>query len=115
MKISANWIKSPVDVGAATVTFCRSFHPSKAVKRATLYATALGVYVPCINGIRVGKNVLAPGWTSYLNRIQYQSYDVTALLSEDTRISIGVGPGWAVGDIGFQKNKHSNPKRLKCL
>ena len=115
MKISANWIKSPVDVGAATVTFCRSFHPSKAVKRATLYATALGVYVPCINGIRVGKNVLAPGWTSYLNRIQYQSYDVTALLSEDTRISIGVGPGWAVGDIGFQKNKHSYATQVALI
>ena len=115
MKISANWIRSPIDTDAAVITFCRDFSPCKRVKRATLFASALGVYVPFINGNRVGKNVLAPGWTSYLNRIQYQTYDVTDLLTENTHLAIGVGPGWAVGNIGCQRNRNAFGKQTAVI
>ena len=79
MKKDALWITSPVDTGVAACTFQKTFLTGKPVKKATLCATAMGIYAACLNGKRVGKNVLAPGWTCYKDRIQYQTYDVTAL------------------------------------
>ena len=43
MKSAAKWITSPRDAGEAAYTYRREFSPQKAVKRATLYATAMGV------------------------------------------------------------------------
>ena len=104
MKKDAIWIASPVDTGVAACTFEKKFNLTKSVKKATLCATAMGTYVPRFNGQRLGKGVLAPGWTCYKERVQYQTYDVTALLEKENTISIGAGQGWAVGDIGFQSN-----------
>lgn len=100
MKKDAIWIKSPIDTGAAACTFETEFKAEKPVKKATLCASAIGVYVPFLNGKRVGKNVLAPGWTCYRERVQYQTYDVTDLLGTENTLSLGVGQGWAVGYIG---------------
>ena len=102
----ANWITAPRDAGTAVLTYRRNFCPQKAVKQATLYTSAIGVYALFINGERVGKGVLTPGWTSYRHRVQYQTYDVTALLTESTRIELGVGQGWAVGCNGGGAKNH---------
>ncbi|MEK8173532.1 alpha-L-rhamnosidase N-terminal domain-containing protein [Streptomyces sp. M19] len=50
---------------------------AKPVARARLYATALGLYQAYVNGSRVGRDELAPGWTDYRKRVQYQTYDIT--------------------------------------
>ena len=43
----------------------------KPVKSARLYATARGVYEFSVNGQKVGKDYLNPGWTDYRYRIMY--------------------------------------------
>ena len=106
MKPNAKWITSPRDAGAAAYTFKKSFRPEKPVRAATLYATAIGVYVPYINGKKVGRGVLAPGWTSYRHRVQYQTYDVTNLVQGKIELSFGLGQGWAVGYIGYADTNH---------
>ena len=55
----------------------REFELDRRPVRARLYATARGVYEPRLNGSRVGDAELAPGWTEYHQRLQYQTYDVT--------------------------------------
>ena len=115
MKKDAIWIASPVDTGVAACTFVKKFTLDKPVKKATLCATAMGTYVPSLNGKRVGKNVLAPGWTSYKERVQYQTYDVTALLESENTLSIGAGQGWAVGDIGFKTNNRYFADQISVL
>ena len=50
------------------------------VRKARLYITTCGLYEAALNGRRVGDFILAPGITDYKKRIQYQTYDVTALL-----------------------------------
>ena len=40
------------------------------VNRATLKATALGLYFVKINGKRVGDAYMTPGWTSYNKMLQ---------------------------------------------
>src|SRR5439155_5011097 len=55
-----------------------------------------------INGRRVRDHVLAPEWTSYCQRLQYQAYDVTKeLRSGENVIAALLGAGWYAGRIGL--------------
>jgi alpha-L-rhamnosidase len=58
----------------------KTFQVAQPVRRATLYATALGLYEAQVNGARVGRDYFTPGWTDYAHRVQYQTYDVTDLV-----------------------------------
>jgi len=75
------------------------------VAGATAYITAHGMYEAELNGKRIGDAFLTPGWTSYGKRLQYQAYDVTAML-KNGRNAIGVmlANGWYRGNIGFRNN-----------
>jgi alpha-L-rhamnosidase len=74
--------------------------------RARLYATARGVYEPRLNGERVGDLELAPGWTEYRRRIQYQTYDVTGLLRDGGNVLAAVvADGWWSGYVGFDPRR----------
>jgi len=115
MTILAKWISAPLDTGSAAVTFRRDVHTEKKIAKAELCASALGVYAVFLNGARVGKGVLAPGWTSYNTRVQYQTYDVTLMLTGNDRIEIGVGPGWAVGFIGGGDANHYYSDRMSVI
>src|SRR5690606_13937528 len=70
----------------------------KAVRRATLYATALGVYECRLNGARVGDGELAPGWTEFSKRVEHQTHDVTGLLAPgENCLGAVLGDGWYAG------------------
>lgn len=74
--------------------------------RARLYATARGVYEPRLNGARVGDVEMAPGWTEYHRRLQYQTYDVTDLLRPGANVVAAiVGDGWWCGYVGFDPRR----------
>ncbi len=94
MEWKAQWIKPSFDLGDIAPLFSKSFVIKGKVKEAKLYITALGVYEAELNGKRVGEYVLAPGWTTYNKRLQYQVYDVTEQLKEDNRFLVTVGKGW---------------------
>ena len=85
----------------ACPVFGKTFAIDKKVKKARLYATAHGVYEVTLNGQTVGDYRMAPGWTSYHNRLQYQIYDVTEQLAAENEIAITVGNGWYKGILGF--------------
>ena len=72
------------------------------VGRARLYITALGVYEVEINGARLGRERLAPGWTSYSHRLRYQTFDVTGALRVGANaLGAMLGDGWYRGRLGF--------------
>ena len=96
----AKWITAPDMDSREIPAFWRSFSISKKVVKATLQITALGVYEAFINEKRVGGFILAPGWTVYDKRLQYQSYDVTELLAESNTICVHVAPGWYTSPLG---------------
>ena len=82
------------------------FTADKAVKRATVYATARGVYALSVNGQRVGDAHFAPGWTDYGKRIAYQTYDVTALIQSGANaLGVILGDGWYAGYVGFERKR----------
>lgn len=82
------------------VYFRKEFSCSKKVISARLYITSLGIYQVYLNGKKVGSDLFTPGWTSYGKRVQYQSYDITAMLRAENALGAIVGDGWFRGNIG---------------
>jgi alpha-L-rhamnosidase len=80
--------------------FRRTFTLKGKVKKATLFATALGVYKLYLNGKAVSDDYLSPGWTDYSKKIPFYRYDVTEQLKEQNAIAAVLGDGWAVGYLG---------------
>ncbi|WP_423128634.1 family 78 glycoside hydrolase catalytic domain [Gaoshiqia sp. Z1-71] len=103
-----NWTAKWIEPGfreekeRSSPIFRKEFVTNKKVKLAVAFITARGMYEAEMNGKRVGDICLAPGWTSYNKRLQYQTYDVTNLI-QDGKNAIGVtlGNGWYRGNIGF--------------
>ncbi len=80
----------------------KEFAASREVRRATVYATALGIYELHLNGRRVGDEWFAPGWCDYRQRAYYNTYDVTALVKRGPNaLGAWVADGWYSGYIGF--------------
>ncbi len=94
----------------------KSFTIEKTVTRARLYVTAQGVYEVSLNGKRVGEDYMTPGWTSYLNRIQYQTFDITAsLLAGENAMGASFGNGWFTSTLGWQDNREIYGKERAIL
>lgn len=81
----------------------KPFSLPAAPARARLYITALGLYEARINGSKVGRDELTPGWTDYRKTLLYQTYDVTALLrSGENVLGAVVGDGWYCGSVEWR-------------
>ncbi|MCL6606059.1 MAG: glycoside hydrolase family 78 protein [Paenibacillus sp.] len=117
----ASWITSEsVQEGdeAEPVSMLRqSFKIKPDIASARIYATAAGLYDIYLNGTRVGNDWLTPGWTSYLHRHQYQTYDVTTALSTgENAIGIQLADGWYLGRLGWEnKTNHYGDTRAALL
>ncbi|MDD6262110.1 MAG: family 78 glycoside hydrolase catalytic domain [Clostridiales bacterium] len=99
----AKWIAPAEPMGDVCPEFCRRFSCDGEISRAVLSVTAMGVYEARLNSGRVGNFVMAPGWTSYEFRHQYQQYDVTEMLRGENELCILVGKGWYRGPWGSIK------------
>jgi alpha-L-rhamnosidase len=103
--ISPGFTEDSVDRPA--VIFRKEFLIGKKIASATAFITAHGMYEAQINGKRVGDAYLAPGWTSYNKRLQYQVYDVTALLSAGKNVAgASVGNGWYRGYLAWGNKRN---------
>ena len=112
---TAAWIGSSAtdSSGGPAPLFRRAFHLKGAVASARLYATSHGLYELYLNGERVSDWLFTPGWTSYNRRLQYQTYDVTALLrAGDNAIGAILGDGWYRGQLGFSGGRAIYGKQL---
>ncbi|MFF3753407.1 family 78 glycoside hydrolase catalytic domain [Streptomyces sp. NPDC002018] len=94
------------DHGLAPCPLFRRAFAATTATRARLYVSARGLYEVRLNGIRVGDAELAPGWTDYTRRIQYQTYDVTELIgSGENVLAATVADGWWSGFVGFEPRR----------
>lgn len=103
----AQWIEFNEDTSRYIPApyFRKEFDVSKKVVKATIYATAHGLYELHLNGEKVGDQVFTPGWTTYGHRIQYQAYDVTKQLKNGKNaIGAVLGDGWYRGALAWSDN-----------
>ncbi len=96
--------------------FSKTFVLDRPVAAARLYATACGLYEARLGGRRVGSFVMAPGYTDYTKRIQYQTYDVTDLLHEgENELTVQLADGWYRGSCGAWGLKNQYGTETKVL
>ena len=80
----------------------KRFVLDKPVRRATIYASALGNYELHLNGRAVDNSFFAPGWTDYNVRVYYNTFDVTKLVKKGFNVVGSVlADGWYSGYIGW--------------
>jgi len=94
----------------------KEFTLAKPIKQARLYISCQGLYQVEINGKRVGDQEFTPGWTSYDTRLQYQTYDITSLLSTNQNaIGIILGDGWFRGNLGWIDGRNNWGEKLAAI
>ena len=109
---NAKWIFDPSfseETQYACPVFRRRFLTRAPLKRAKLTITSLGCYRAELGGKRIGDFIFAPGWTA-VDRVQAQTYDVTALLKEENELRVTLSAGWFKGKIS--KRNHAE---LPCV
>ncbi len=88
---------------AQPVLLRTEFDVEPGLRRATWYATALGVYQAEVNGEPVDDQLLKPGWTPYEYRLIHETIEVTDRLAEGPNaIGVALAGGWYTERFGFQ-------------
>lgn len=88
------------------IELCREFTVAEPPVRARLYVTARGLYEAHLNGTRAGDHELAPGWTDYRDRIDYQTHDVTEQVTTGANVlTATIADGWWSGFVGFDPRR----------
>jgi alpha-L-rhamnosidase len=88
-------------------TYVRTtFSVDRPVRRALVHGSALGDYELHLNGARVGRDYLTPGYTDYQHTIYYNTYDVTAQVQQGTNaLGAIVADGWYAGYLGYRTSR----------
>ena len=116
----ARWItdasyRTPKGRSPVPMEFRTRFTARGHVQRAWIEATALGVYELQLNGVKVGDQYFAPGFTSYRHHIQYQTYDVTDAIAAGNVLTAVVAGGWAVGSFTYKRKSRIYADRQAFL
>ena len=96
MQWNANWIAPSRPCGRVCPIYRKTLRIEKPLTSARLYITAAGIYEARLEGQRIADQVLAPGWTSYRTRLQYQCYELREFFahSGEKTLTVTVGAGW---------------------
>lgn len=110
----ADWIRSAqvfTEYSYPSPLLRKEFTLAQKIKSARLYVTSLGLYEFRLNGTKVGDEMFTPGWTSFKNRLQYQVYDVTGLLTTGNNAAgVVLGNGWyRAFNLNSNRNREITP------
>ena len=116
----ADWIepnlKEDYNTSNPSPMLRKEFQLKGPVQSARAYVTALGLYQFELNGKVVSDQLFTPGWTAYLHRLQYQTYDVTDLLKTGANCAgATLGDGWYRGRLGGKSRRNIYGKKLALL
>lgn len=111
---AGRWIGPPTEAKSAPMLTSR-FDLEGEIYAARLYITGLGLYAARLNGQPVTDELLTPGISDYKEEVQYQTYDVTALLRGHNRLEIALGNGWYKGRYGLEAAREPFGNRYAAL
>ena len=85
----------------------KEFYIDSLPQAAYFVGTAHGLYIPYLNGRKIGGDVLAPGWTSYNKHLLDQVYDISGeLLPGANALGVSLGAGWYKGKMSYNLNRN---------
>lgn len=94
----------------------RDFLLKGKVRKATLKASALGLYNIHLNGKRVGEDYFTPGWTDYTKRVYYNTYDITDMVkSGENAIGAILADGWYSGHVAHGQSRDKYGKKTRVM
>jgi alpha-L-rhamnosidase len=105
----AQWIGA-ADTNIPSLLLRHEFSVKPRLKRALVNICGLGQYELTLNGKKIGRDFLSPGWTKYNQTCLYDTHDVTAnLRSGKNAVGIQLGNGMynVLGGGRFTKFKGS--------
>ncbi len=116
----ASWIEPGLQEDTAksnpAAMLRKEFEVKGEVKSARAYVTCLGLYEMQIDGRRVGDQLFTPGWTSYDDHVQYQTYDVTGMFQKGRNaVGVTLGDGWYRGNLAFRGQRDTYGRKLSLL
>jgi len=95
----------------------RELTTERPIRRAVVYASALGNFELRLNGEKVGDSYFDPGWTDYEKRVYYRAFDVTSMIRQgENALGAILGDGWYSGYVGYkpQRDHYGSDLRLYC-
>ena len=118
-----DWTARPVTPAAAVtrtdpapVLVRRFTVDDGGVGAARLHLTAGGIYEAYLDGVKVGTDELAPGWTEYRERFVVSTHDVTAALTPgEHELAVVLGNGWYRGQLTWECRTEIYGDRLWLL
>ena len=94
----------------------KEFSINSLIASARLFVTAKGLYEVSLNGQRVGRDFMAPGWTPYHKRIETLTYDVTKQIHQGKNaLGAILGEGWYAGLLSKRHPYYPEVKPLLLL
>ncbi len=116
----ATWIEPDLDedhsISQPSPMMRSEFETRGSIMAARAYVSSYGLYEMHINGYRIGEELFTPGWTSFHNRLQYQTYDITEYIEEGKNATgVYLGDGWYRGFIGWGNQRNYYGKTLAFL
>ncbi|MCM3790276.1 glycoside hydrolase family 78 protein [Domibacillus indicus] len=97
-----NWIAADFDKDIHPL-LRKEFSLPENIISARAYVCGVGLYELFINGQKAGDEYLAPGFHAYDFWLQYQTYDITDLLTPgENAIGVMLGNGMYKGRFGFE-------------
>jgi alpha-L-rhamnosidase len=116
----AAWIEPDGEIDPEACQPCpylrHAFALDGQARSARAYVTSHGLYELSLNGQRVGDQVFTPGFTSYHDRLQVQTYDVGRLLVEgENAVGAVLGDGWYRGSVDVASRRNVYGQGLALL
>lgn len=105
----AKWISCDRGEKRHPIVF-RDIAITKKIRCARLYICGLGLYEAYLGEKRISQEYLTPYCNDYNEWLQYQTYDVTELLEQESQLSVLLGNGW----YGGRLNYYSTPDSPAC-
>lgn len=93
---NAQWITDEFDQNyRPSPLFRKSFNSTKNIRQARVYVSGLGYYELFMNGKKIVRNKLDPGYTHFDKRVLYTTYDVSDQIKEGKNsLAAVLGNGW---------------------
>lgn len=113
---TAKWIGTEENEKRMPLLY-KEFELKEKPESVRWHVCGLGLYEAYVNEKKVGREFLMPGYHCYDSFLEYQTLDVTELLSQGkNKIAVLLGEGWYKGRFGFDgdyRNLYGNQK--KCI